>query len=268
MILNLGHLWAYSFAGVQDDSLIFIFDIMQFIQVKTRVMVPPRDDVYSVLDAHLPVLCEGDVVIITSKVLAIHQGRCVKMSDDVDKDDLIIGEAERYIPRSKVPNGNLFLTIKDYTLIPSAGIDESNGNGYYILWPKRTNALLKQIRLYLMKKFHLKKLGVIATDSHTIPLRYGVIGISTGFVGLEPLYDYRGKPDIFGRKLKFTKSNFVDALSAMAVLLMGEGKECMPVVIVRGASFVRFTDRLAYKKLVIPPDKDIYSPLLDVFKRR
>jgi F420-0:gamma-glutamyl ligase len=190
----------------------------------------------------------------------------VKVGKNVSKDKLIMQEAEAYIPPSQVPNGEMFLTIKEYILVPVAGIDESNGNGYYILWPKQSSKLAKEICGYLKQKHHIKKLAVIVTDSHTTPLRYGVTGISLGFFGLEPLYDYRGKPDIFGRKLKFTKSNIVDALSALAVLAMGEGKEQTPMAIIRGANFVQFTNRDTYKKLVIPPTLDIYSPLLKVFK--
>lgn len=241
---------------------------MEIIKIKTRKILPPKDSIYPILDSYLPKLREGDVLFITSKILGIHQGRCVKVGKNVSKDKLIMQEAEAYIPPSQVPNGEMFLTIKEYILVPVAGIDESNGNGYYILWPKQSSKLAKEICGYLKQKHHIKKLAMIVTDSHTTPLRYGVTGISLGFFGLEPLYDYRGKPDIFGRKLKFTKSNIVDALSALAVLAMGEGKEQTPMAIIREANFVQFTNRNTYKKLVIPPTLDIYSPLLKVFKEK
>ncbi len=240
---------------------------MDFIKVKTRPMLPPKDNIYGLLDKYLPQPKEGDVIFITSKILAIHQGRCVPIGDQVNKDNLIIDEADRYIPRSKSP-GNFLLTIKDHTLIPSAGIDESNANNHYILWPKNTVKLLKEICEYLKKKHKIKKLAVIATDSHTTPLRWGVTGISTGFFGMEPLYDYRGKKDIFGRKLKFTRTNIVDALSAMAVLLMGEGAETTPIVIARGLDFIKFTNKNKYKDIVVDPEEDIYSPLLKIFRRK
>ena len=240
---------------------------MKFITVKTRPILPPRDNFYKILDTSLPKLKENDVLLITSKVLAIHQGRCVKMGPEINKDEIIIKEAERYIPRRQSPGGWI-LTIKEHTLIPAAGIDESNGNGYYILWPKNSTNLAKQICIYLKEKFKLKNLAVIITDSHTTPLRFGVTGISIGFYGLEPAYDYRGKKDVFGRKLKFTKTNIVDAISAMVVLLMGEGKECTPMVILRDADFIKFTNRTTYKKLVVDPEKDIYSPLYKTFKKK
>jgi F420-0:gamma-glutamyl ligase len=240
---------------------------MKFISIQTKTLKPPKDDLYKILNYHLPKLKEGDILFITSKVLAIHQGRTLKISDNIIKRDLIQKEADYSLPPHKVAGSDIVLTIKDFTLIPSAGIDESNGNGYYILWPKNTNQEAKKICTYLKKKHKIKKLAVVITDSHTQPLRWGTIGISIGFFGLEPLFDYRGKADIFGRALKYTQSNIVDALSAMAVLLMGEGSEKVPLVICRGAKFIKFTNRNIYKKLVIDPKKDLYYPILKSFKK-
>lgn len=239
---------------------------MKFIKIRTRAILPPKDNVYKIMDASLPKLRKGDVLLITSKILAIHQGRCIKIEPGVNKFELIKKEAEKYIT-SRKPAGTFMLTIKEYTLIPTSGIDESNGNGYYILWPKNPTLLAKKICLYLRKKFKIKKLAVIITDSHTVPLRYGVTGISIGFFGLEPLQSYIGKKDIFGRKLKATKVNVVDALATSAVLLMGEGREQIPMIIIRDANFVKFTNRTTHKKLVIPQSKDIYGPLFSVFKK-
>jgi dihydrofolate synthase / folylpolyglutamate synthase len=241
---------------------------MKFIKIKTRKILPPKDDIYPILDKYLPKLNEGDVIFITSKILSIHQGRCVKNAKcKMQKLKLIKQEADYLLPKNIVAGSEIILTIKDNTLIPSAGIDESNANGYFILWPKNINRTLIEIRKYLLKKYRLKKLAVIATDSHTTPLRWGTQGISVGFCGLEPLYDYRGKKDIFKRKLKYTQSNIVDALSSMAVLLMGEGSEKTPVVILRGAKFIKFTNKDTYKKFIIHPKKDLYYPLLKIFKK-
>lgn len=241
---------------------------MEFIKVRTRKFQTPKDNFYDLLEKHLPPLKNGDVLLITSKVLAIHQGRTVKIdeSDPKQRDRLAKAEADRFIPREKVPH-NFMLTINEYTLIASAGIDKSNGNGYFVLWPKNTNSLLKEIVTYLKKKYKLTKLAAIATDSHLLPLRAGVIGVSMGFYGMEPIRDMRGTKDIFGRKLRVTRINVVDALTSMGVLLMGEGKEQTPMLIIRGADMVKFTNKNTYRKLIITPEQDIYSPLLKAFKK-
>src|SRR3989338_1410888 len=151
---------------------------MEFIPIKTRAFLPPRDNLFHLLDESLPRsragrLREGDVLFITSKILAIHRGRCVKIGS-VRKNKLIEREAQGWLPPSKVAGHDFYLTIKEHTLIPSAGIDESNGRGYYVLWPRNVNGLLKELRSYLKNKYKIKKLALVATDSHTQPLRAGV----------------------------------------------------------------------------------------------
>lgn len=252
---------------------------MQFIPIKTRKFLPPKDAILAEMDKRLSKLKEGDVLLIASKILAIHQGRCVKIKSAdklaprsvagsaryTQKHRLVDKEADYRLPAYMIGDSEINLTIKDYTLIPSAGIDESNGNGYYILWPKNVNLLLKQIVKRYQKKFHIKNLAAIAVDSHTTPLRWGTQGISIGFWGLNPLYDYRGKKDIFNRKLKYTQRNLVDTLADLGALIMGEGGEQTPAVVLRGAKFVKFTNKNLYHKLVIPPKKDLYAPILKAF---
>jgi len=230
-------------------------------------MLPPKDDIYPVLDKYLPPLKEGDVLFITSKILGIHQGRCrkIKTGSRAEKDELVKQEAEVYISRKECPGEHVILTVKKNTLIPSAGIDESNCNGYYVYWPKNSNEEAKKICNYLKKKYKIKKLAVVITDSHTIPMRYGVMGISIGFFGIKPLRDYRGKKDIFGRKITMTKSNIVDSLANMAVLVMGEGSEQTPIIIGREVDIIEFTNKQNHKELLIPIKEDIYYPLLKKF---
>src|SRR5579864_1307565 len=154
---------------------------MQFIPIKTRAILPPKDDLYDILDKSLSELKEGDVLFITSKILSIHQGRTKQIKDSNLKIKVIRQEADYSLPKHTVAGSDIVLTIKDYTLIPSAGIDESNGNGYIILWPKNSNRAAKEICGYLKNRHKIKKLAVVVTDSHTMPLRWGTQGISIGF---------------------------------------------------------------------------------------
>ena len=84
---------------------------MKFIPIHTRPLLPPQDNLYEVLAESLPSLREGDILCITSKVLAIHQGRCIPAPTPGEKDRIVLREADRFIP-GKTRNGNLFLTIK------------------------------------------------------------------------------------------------------------------------------------------------------------
>ena len=84
------------------------------------------------IETALTSLKEKSVVVVTSKIIAITQGRVIKKS--VDKNELIEKEADLFIPPDKT-NHDFYLTIKNNILIPNAGIDQSNASDYYILWP-------------------------------------------------------------------------------------------------------------------------------------
>lgn len=232
---------------------------MRFIPIKTRSFLPPQDDLPGLLKRYLPPLQEGDIVFVTSKILAIGQGRCVKITEVTDKHALVKKEADEYVPGTR-------LSVKNSILVSNAGIDASNGNGYYILWPRRIEKTLQEIWAELRREHSLKNLGVVATDTHSTPLRYGTVGTAIGSFGLEPLLDYRGKKDVFGRPLKYTKANLLDAITATAVLLMGESGESTPLLVLRDLSLARFTEKSAYRKIVVPRAKDKYAKLLRVFK--
>ncbi len=231
-----------------------------FIPIKTRVVNPPIDTIWDIIDS-LDVK-EDDIIFITSKILAIHQGRTVPMND-INKEQLIKNEADYWLPCEHRGGFRINLTITDNVLIPAAGIDESNANGHYIMWPKDIDGLCAEIRLRLVDRHGLKNLGVVATDSHTTPLRWGVTGITIGLAGVEPLEDIRGRKDIFGRDMKMTQINKIDPLTSMAVLLMGEADETVPIVILRGFDNIKFNEKASMQGYKISPDDDIYQPLLD-----
>jgi len=234
---------------------------LKIIPVKTRIFHPPRDDIFDLMENFLPKLQEKDVVLITSKIVAIHQGRCFLKQKIKNKISLIKKEADFFLPSK---NKDVVLTIKNNTFIASAGIDESNADGYLIAWPKNPQNFAKKIWQKLREKFNIKNLGIIITDSHLTPMRSGVLGISIGFFGFNPLLDYRGKKDIFGRQIKFSQLNLADSLSAMGVLVMGEGNEKKPIAIIRNANFLEFSDQ-TFPDFFIPKKEDLFSPILENF---
>ena len=239
---------------------------MNIISVKTRKVIPPKDEIYDILDEISTNLSEKDIILITSKIVAIHEGRCVKKYD-VDKDKLIKKEAYKFIPREEVPGGHAILTIKENALLASSGIDESNSGEYFTLLPKNPIKSAKFIWEYLRNKADILDLGVIITDSHTQPLRYGTVGISVGSFGLEIFRDYRHTKDIFGREIKISRVNIVDSLASIGVLSMGEGSEQTPISIIRGLDDIVFSDNENYPKLKIPLEEDIYYPILKEFNK-
>ncbi len=231
---------------------------------KTEKITQGSFNLQEFLDKFVPDLSENSVLAISSKVVAICEGRFVKM-EDADKDKLIASEAEFFIPKEK-NRYNVSLTIKDNLLIAGAGIDESNGNGYYILLPENPQKSANFIREFLRKKFNIKNLGVVITDSRTAPLRWGVTGLCISYSGFTPLKDYIGKPDLFGRNFQFEKLNIADSLAATGVLVMGEGSEQTPLAIIEEIPLIEFQDEDPSKEelgsLKISLEEDLYSDLL------
>ena len=160
------------------------------------------------------------------------------------------------------------LTIKHGLLIASAGIDESNSeHDKYILFPQDPYASAARIGTFLRKQFGIKNLGVILTDSHVMPLRRGVTGISLAHWGIKATQSLVGAPDIFGHALKFTSVDVVDALAATAVFLMGEADNRCPLAVINGAQ-LEFTDHSSKEEISIPLEDDLYYPVLEAALNR
>lgn len=237
---------------------------MNVIAIKTEKITPKTCTLLEIFDKHLTEFKEKSVLVITSKIVSMCEDAVVNIAA-ANKDDLIAKEAEYYLPRTS-SKYNVTLTIKGNLLAASAGIDESNGNGYYVLWPKDPQKTANDVRKYLVKRFSVKNAGVIISDSRSFPLRWGTIGVAVSHSGFLALNDYIGSPDIFGRIMQMTKANVADALAASAVAVMGEGNEQTPLAIISDIPFVQFQARNPTKEeinnLHIAVDDDLYAPLL------
>lgn len=237
---------------------------MNVTPLRTHRITANDTNVVAILDRYFPKLKERSVVAVTSKVVAICEGRLVPI-DSVDKDELIKKEAQYYLPRTS-SKYNVSLTIARNILAASAGIDESNGNGSYILWPKNPQESANKIRVHLRSRHSVGDVGVVITDSKTTPLRWGVTGFALAHSGFRAINNYIGKRDLFGRTFEYEKVNVADSLAASAVAVMGEGKEQTPLAIIEDAAFVRFQSRNPSKRelseLRIAIEDDLYAPLL------
>jgi len=239
--------------------------MIKIIPIKTRSLKLPKDDLLTVFNELSETIEDGDILCITSKVLSIHQGRCLKIADVADRDKLILSEADSYVPRADIPNGLALPTITNHTLINAAGIDTNSALGYYILWPKDISKLLQEIHTFLKQKFGIKNLGIVATDSRSQPLRYGTTGIAIGFFGFHPLYDHKNPKENGGPAKHFTNSNLPDTFAAAGVMSMSEGAENTPLAIIRGFPRIHFANEDLTKEWQSKED-DIYKSLLSEFK--
>src|SRR6266702_4705276 len=139
---------------------------MKVIAYKTH-KITVGEDIFSIVDQYLPSLKEGSVVAITSKIIALCQRDVIKKGEDTEKIDIIPKEADYYLGDEYPRKYGQIISIKNHTLTASGGIDESNGDGYFILWPKNLQQITNRIWEYLRKKHAIEHLGVITTDSRT-----------------------------------------------------------------------------------------------------
>lgn len=204
----------------------------------------------------------GDVLVVTSKIVALAERRTEEIKDLRTKDELIKRESDVAIPTM-----HTWLTIKDGDVMASAGIDASNADGKLILLPKDSFKSAANLRKDLMKELRIKKLGVIVTDSRVAPFKTGTTGISLGYAGIKAIRDYRGSKDIFGREMKVSTLNVVNSLAAAAVLVMGEGSEKKPIALIKGAP-VEFVDRVRKDEAYISPEEDMYKPLFEHLNKK
>ena len=243
---------------------------MKVEALKTRI-VSPGDNLFSFLEESIDSLEEKSVVVVTSKIISYCQERLIaKDGREEQKHQLVRQESDFYLePHSS--KYNLMLTIKGQSLSVNAGIDESNaqladGREAFVLWPENLQETTYQIWQFLREKFKVKNLGVIVTDSRSIFLRWGVVGMAIASCGFKPLNDQRGVEDIFGREIKMVQENVAEALAVAAVFEMGEVAETKPLAIVTDIEKVEFMDRPLNEEelesLGIEKEDDMYGPLL------
>jgi F420-0:gamma-glutamyl ligase len=229
------------------------------IQKITTKQISAGDDLYVIFQESLPlVILDDSFLCISSKIIALCEGSVVAKADVINKDDLIIKHAEAYLPRVYTPGGYVMHTVKNNMIMPTAGIDSSNGGNNYVLLPKDSYVSAQQIYHWVQKKYDLKNLGIIITDSRSQVLRNGVVGYALSFYGFNPIRNYRGTKDLFGNKMNFSQSNIPDALAAASVLSMGEGNEGTPIAIISGIHGAIFGSEFGPELFEINKKDDIY----------
>lgn len=228
---------------------------MEILPIKSQLLCADFDLQKKILDLTKRKLQSGDILVLTSKIVALAEGQLVNLkkikpgkraqklekfnfgtSNDPHVVELILQEAD------VVFIGTYATTVKNNILVPAAGVDLSNvPEGYAIKWPKNPQETAMQLWRSLQKKLKLKKLGIVIGDSHCKPLRWGTTGVALAWAGFEGVEDVRGQKDIYGKKLKLTRKAMADNLISSALIVMGEGNEKIPLVIIRNAP-VKFTN--------------------------
>ncbi len=240
---------------------------MKVMAIKTSI-IKPGENLERFLTVHIKKLPEKSILVITSKIISFAQNRLVPVEtgERDEKHALTRQEADLYLDPAQ-SKYDIMLTIKNSLLAVNAGIDQSNADGQYVLWPKNLQQTINQLWQFLREHFQVGQLGIIVTDSKTMPLRWGVTGTAIAHCGFEALISKIGTPDIFGKNLEMTQINVMEAVGIAAVFEMGEGNEQQPLALVSEISQpVRFQDRpptdTELSDLVIKPEDDVYAPVM------
>lgn len=236
--------------------------------IKTEIIHPSQRTLVQILDKSLGELNENSVVAITSKIVSLCEGRIVP-ANELGKDDLIRQESDYYMTADNKYGFNF--TLKNNTLIPMSGIDESNGDGCYILWPKDPQKSANEIRKYLKDRFKLKEVGVVITDSTCMPMRWGTVGIALAYSGFAATNNYIGEKDLFGRPFRVSRAGIASGIAASAVLAMGEGAEQTPIAVIEDVPFIQFQDQNPTTEeletfYIAQKEDDLFAPFLNAVK--
>ncbi len=218
----------------------------------------------------------GDILAVTSKVVAVDEGKVVDLSQvrptkrarelarksglDPAFVRLVIDEADRVL--GTVPGA--VLTLKSGMLVANAGADRSNAPpGRAVLWPASPWTSAERLRRHVARQSR-GAVGVVVTDSHCEPLRLGTSGVALACAGFLPVEDVRGRLDLFGQSMRVTQRAVADSVASAAVLAMGEVDESTPAALVRGSGVATFARRLTPREresAQISVDRDLFAPV-------
>jgi coenzyme F420-0:L-glutamate ligase len=236
-------------------------------------LVHPRDDVVKLIMNALskaqPTIASRDVIVVASKILATAEGRERNLATIqpsrralalAKKHGMEPAHVQVVLDEANVVLGGIhktLITLKDDVLIANGGVDKSNAPpNHVILWPSNPDKWALTIRRAVKARFGVD-VGVIVADSRVHPLRIGTIGCAIGVSGFDPIREYRGVIDLFGKPLLISRLAVADDLASAAHVLMGEAAERIGVVLIREAPIAE-SENKNIKDTVIKPEDCLF----------
>jgi coenzyme F420-0:L-glutamate ligase/coenzyme F420-1:gamma-L-glutamate ligase len=246
--------------------------MISIIGLKGLPLVEPGDNLGKVIvnsaEEEGASIIDGDVVIITQKVVSKAEGRVVSLMDfepsvfaievatNSDRDpryvEAVLREAKRVVRMNK----NVIITETKHGFIcANSGIDRSNiKEGYLCLLPKDPDATANRIKEEI-QELTGAVVAVIITDTWGRPWRLGQVDFVIGMAGMSPFQDYRGMTDLAGYRLNVTNLAVADELASAAELVKGK-LTGIPVVIIRGYKYPEGEGKAI--DLIRPEEEDLF----------
>ncbi len=210
--------------------------------------------IFEALQAQHLTLQQGDVLVITQKIVSKAEGRglrleelqpsafALKAAETSNKDprhiEAILRESKRIV---RMDHGVLITETHQGFICANSGIDESNvsGDGQLMLLPEDSDRSARELRARLQVlsgKGSDLEFAVLISDTWGRPWRNGQVNMTIGIAGLEPLVDYRGQYDPYGYELQASVIAVADELAAAAELVTGK-VDRVPVALIRGYAY-------------------------------
>jgi coenzyme F420-0:L-glutamate ligase/coenzyme F420-1:gamma-L-glutamate ligase len=216
--------------------------------------VAAGDDLAELIMACAPDIRDGDVLVVTSKIVSKAEGRVF----DIERDAAIDSETVRLVARR---GDTRIVQTRHGFVMAAAGVDASNvAKGSVALLPVDSDASASRLRASLRERLGVN-VGVVISDTFGRPWRVGVTDAAVGVAGFAPLDDLRGSVDAYGNELQATVTCVADEIASAADLVKGK-MGALPVAIVRGLAVVDDPDSPAtqgIQAVIRPADEDLFS---------
>jgi len=197
------------------------------------------DDLAAAVAAAAPWLADGDVVVVTSKVVSKTEGRIVPVPPGADRENIRLQAVEDEAVRVVARRGPLAIVqTRQGWVVAAAGIDASNvGQDALVLLPEDGDASARALRSRLDELLGVD-VAVVISDTFGRTWREGLTDVAVGAAGIAALIDHRGAVDGFGNRLETTRTAVVDELASAADLVKGK-LGGVPVAVIRGLAVER-----------------------------
>ncbi|MEV0713584.1 coenzyme F420-0:L-glutamate ligase [Asanoa sp. NPDC050611] len=224
--------------------------------------VRPGDDLAAAITTAAPWLRDGDVLVVTSKIVSKAEGSLVDVPVDGDertaaREEVLRAETAR--PVARRGQTRIVQTHHGFVMA-SAGIDASNvDRAHLVLLPKDPDASARALRTTLRER-HGLDVAVVISDTMGRPWRNGLTDVALGAAGVPAIRDHRGEVDPYGNELSITQMAVIDELAAAGELVKGKCAQ-VPVAVVRGYldTPLPIADGAGATTLVRGADQDLFS---------
>jgi coenzyme F420-0:L-glutamate ligase/coenzyme F420-1:gamma-L-glutamate ligase len=218
--------------------------------------VHEKDVIADLVLAAAPDLREGDVLVVTQKIVSKAEGRMVQVdaSDPLSHKAVVEAESVRIVRR----RGDLIISETAHGFVcANAGVDLSNvERGWAALLPIDSDRSARRIRDGIRARAGIS-VGVIISDTFGRPWRDGLTDVAIGCAGIAAIVDLRGTEDSLGRELQVTKVCIADEIASAAELVMGKATG-VPVAIVRGVDPEWLREGSVHDEVMRSPADDLF----------